>query len=315
MSPTERPNGRGRLLAVPILIGGMGSFQLGASVAKSLFPVFGPTGTVGLRILLSLLVLLVVWRPWRRLPGRAALRAIVPYGAALGTMNLLFYLAIARLPLGAAVAIEFTGPLTLAFLGSRRPIDLLWAVLVVLGLVLLLDPRTALHGVDPLGVAFAFGAGLFWALYIVFGQRVGRLVAGGHVTALGMAAASLVVVPFCLPAMAPALRDPPRLLAALLVAILSSALPYSLEMAAMRRMSMRSFGILMSLDPALAALFGLLLLGEQLSALRWLAIACITLASAGSALAGEAETPAAQRSRGERETGSVENLASSGESS
>lgn len=277
-----------QLLAVPMLVGGVASFQLGASIAKPLFPLFGATGTAGLRISLSLLVLAAMWRPWRHLPGRAALRAIVPYGLALGVMNLLFYLSLARLPLGAAVAIEFTGPLTLALVGSRRPLDLLWAALVIGGLALLLDPATAPHHLDPLGAAFALGAGLCWALYIVFGRRVGQRVAGGHGTVLGLAVACLAVVPFCLPAMLPAATHPRRLFEAFLVAILSSALPYSLEMAAMRRLSMRSFGILMSLDPALAALFGLVLLGERLSLLRWLAILCIVLASAGTALGTQA---------------------------
>nr|WP_321985562.1 EamA family transporter [uncultured Lichenicoccus sp.] len=270
-----------------MLVGGIASFQLGASIAKSLFPVFGATGMVGLRIGLSCLLLLGLWRPWRRHLSRDALVAIVPYGLSLGIMNLLFYLSLARLPLGAAVAVEFTGPLALAFLGSRRLLDLLWAALVVAGLALLLDPMAALHGVDPVGVMFAFGAGLFWALYIVFGQRVSRAATGPHVTALGLTVAAIAIVPFCLPAMAPALHDPRHLSEAAAVAVLSSALPYSLEMAAMRHVSTRSFGILMSLDPALAALFGLLFLGEHLAPLRWLAILCIVAASAGSALCGE----------------------------
>ena len=281
---------RDRLLAVPAVLGGMASYQFGAAVAKSLFVVFGATGTAGLRIVLSMLVLCALWRPWRSRPDGAAWRAIVPYGLALGTMNLLFYLSLARLPLGVAVAVEFTGPLALATLGSRRALDLLWVALVLLGLALLLDPRAALHGIDPIGVACALAAGLCWALYIVFGRRVGRLVAGPDATALGMLVASLAVVPFCLSAMAPVLGDVHRLLEATLVAILCSALPYSLEMAALRQLSARAFGILMSLEPALAALSGLLLLGEQLSPQRWLAIACIVLASAGSALAGEPRT-------------------------
>ena len=270
------------------MLGSVVSYQLGASIAKSLFPAFGATGTVGLRILLSTILLWIVWRPWRQWPGREALRAIVPYGLALGVMNLLFYLALARITLGAAVAIEFTGPLTLAFIGSRRPLDLLWAALVVGGLVLLLDPATALHRVDPVGVMLALGAGVCWALYIVFGRRVSQLGAGGHATALGMAIATLAVVPICAPAMLPAASDPHRLFAGLLVAVLSSALPYSLEMMAMRRLSLRSFGILMSLDPVAAALSGLLLLGEHLSLLSWTAILCIVLASIGSVVTGEA---------------------------
>ena len=275
-----------------MLLGSVVSYQLGASVAKSLFPIFGATGTVGLRIALSTIVLWALWRPWRRLPDRAGLRALVPYGLSLGLMNLLFYLALARMTLGAAVSIEFTGPLTLAFIGSRRPLDLLWAALVLAGLALLLRPAEAVSGVDPLGAALALGAGLCWAGYIVFGRRVGQRIRGGGATAFGMAIASLAVVPFCLPAMLPAAVAPQHLfwplLQSLLVAILCSALPYSMEMAALRWVSTRSFGILMSLDPAAAALSGLLLLGERLSPTHWLAIGCIILAALGSALAGEA---------------------------
>ncbi len=275
-----------------MLLGSVVSYQLGASVAKSLFPIFGATGTVGLRIALSTIVLWALWRPWRRLPDRAGLRALVPYGLSLGLMNLLFYLALARMTLGAAVSIEFTGPLTLAFIGSRRPLDLLWAALVLAGLALLLRPAEAVSGVDPLGAALALGAGLCWAGYIVFGRRVGQRIRGGGATAFGMAIASLAVVPFCLPAMLPAAVTPQHLfwplLQSLLVAILCSALPYSMEMAALRWVSTRSFGILMSLDPAAAALSGLLLLGERLSPTHWLAIGCIILAALGSALAGEA---------------------------
>ena len=287
---TEGPYSRA--LAVPGLLGAMVSFQIGASIAKSLFPAFGAVGMVGLRISLSTLVLAVVWRALprqsgRRRPGAADLRVIVPYGLAIGLMNLLFYLSLVRLPLGAAVAIEFTGPLALALIGSRRRLDLLWALLVVCGLAMLLDPATALHRLDPLGVAFALGAGLFVALYIVFGQRVGQRIGGNDATTFGMAVACLAVVPFCLPAMLPAATRPWQLFEAGLVAILSGALPYSLEMAAMRRIGARSFGILMSLDPALAALAGLVLLGERLPPLRWLGILCVVLASAGTALTTE----------------------------
>ncbi len=270
-----------------MLVGSVASYQLGASLAKSLFPLFGATGTVGLRIALSTIVLWAMWRPWRRLPDRAGLRALVPYGLSLGLMNLLFYLALARMTLGAAVSIEFTGPLTLAFAGSRRPLDLLWAALVLAGLALLLRPTEAVSGVDPLGAGLALGAGLCWAGYIVFGRRVGQRVQGGGATAFGMAIASLAVVPFCLPAMLPAAAAPWQLLQSLLVAVLCSALPYSLEMAAMRWVSTRSFGILMSLDPAAAALSGLLLLGERLSPAHWLAIGCVVFAALGSAFAGE----------------------------
>ena len=280
----------GRLAGAPALIGAIASFQVGAAIAKSLFPAFGPFGTVGLRIGLSMLLLCALWRPWRRglAYDRRALAGVVPYGLSLGLMNVCFYLALARLPLGAAVAIEFTGPLALSFAGSRRALDLLWTALAAAGLALLLAPRQPLRDLDPLGVGYGFLAGAFWAAYVVFGQRVGARMQSGPAVASGMVVASLFIVPFCLPAMAPALARPALLLPALLVALLSGALPYALEMTALRRMSARAYGVMSSLDPALAALSGLLLLGEQLSGARWLAIGCIVLASAGSTMAGEA---------------------------
>ncbi len=279
-----------RMGGAPVLVGAIASFQVGASVAKSLFPALGASGTVGLRIALSTVLLWIIWRPWRSLAGLAPvslLRAILPYGLSLGLMNLLFYLALARLPLGIAVAIEFSGPLALAFLGSRRLLDLVWACLVVAGLALLLMTPWSLHGLDRVGVGFALGAALCWALYIMASQRIARRLRSGPAAALGMVAASVAIVPFCLPAMMPALHRPSLLLAAVAVAVLSGALPYTLELIALRRMSARGYGILSSLDPVLAALSGLLLLGERLWPLHWLGIGCIVIASAGSALAGD----------------------------
>ena len=285
MSSSEHARG------VPALIGAIASFQVGAAVAKSLFAALGPWGVVGLRIGLSALMLCAICRPWRKLErtvGRG-LAAVVPYGVSLGAMNLCFYLALSRLPLGVTVTIEFSGPLALACLGSRRWLDLIWAALVLGGLALLLDPGTSLNRLDPLGVGYALLAGLAWASYILCGQRVGRQMPSGQVAALGMAVAAVAIVPFCLAGIVPALhRQPALLLPALLVAVLSGALPYALEMMALRRMSARGYGILCSLDPALAALSGLLLLGEHLSGPRLLAIGCIMLASVGSSVAGEA---------------------------
>ncbi len=275
------------LRSVSALFAAIVSFQVGAAIAKTLFPVFGPFGTVGLRLGLSMLLLCAMWRPWRHRLSRRALAAAVPYGLCLGAMNLLFYLALSRLSLGVAVAIEFIGPLTLAFLGSRRRLDLVWAAMVAIGLALLLAPGGSLHGVNLAGVGFAGAAGLGGAAYALFGRRSGRELPSGPATALGTSVASLAIVPFCLPAMAPILQHPSLLVRAAGVGVLSGALPYSLEMIALRRMSARGYGVLSSLDPVLAALSGLLLLGEQLSPLRWLAIGCIVLASIGSTLAGE----------------------------
>ena len=288
----------GKSAGAPALLAAIVSFQIGAALAKSLFAALGPFGTAGLRIGLAALLLAAAWRPWRLLAGAASRGmakrgmakwgAIISYGLSLGAMNLFFYLALARLPLGIAVAIEFTGPLALAVLGSRRRLDLLWAGLAALGLALLLAPRTSLRGLDAAGVAFGFLAGLCWALYVLAGQRIDASLPSGQATALGMAVAAIVIVPFCLTAMRPVLHRPGLLAAALLMAMLSSALPYALELFALRRMTARGYGVLSSVDPALAALAGLALLGEQLSAWHWLAIGCIVLASVGSTLAGDA---------------------------
>ncbi len=287
-----------RAAAVGALAGGMLSVQVGASIAKLLFPVLGPLGTASQRVLLAACVLMLIARPWRqpalRRPSRQALVSIAAYGVTLGVMNTVFYAALARLPLGITVAIEFTGPLTLAVLGSRRPLDLLWAALALAGLLLLAQPwSTGGRRVDPVGVLLALGAGVSWGLYILAGRRLGTLVEGSAATALGMAVAALVALPTGAGALPRVAADPRVLAEALAMAVLSSAVPYSIEMAALRRMSTRGFSVLMSLEPAVAALVGLVLLGERMSALRWLAIGGIVLACLGSAAAGEAPEPAA----------------------
>ncbi len=287
----SRPHRDGRPAALAAVVCGMLSVQLGAALAKLLFPVLGAPGTASLRVLLACLILLpaLCFRSGRRpaWPDRQVLGSVLAYGACLGVMNTVFYAALARLPLGVTVAIEFVGPLSLAVLGSRRPIDLLWVALAVGGLLLLLQPWRAAgasHRLDPVGILLALVAGLAWALYILAGRRVGSRIGGITATALGMAVASLMLLPFAVHAVPVALSRPGLLLAASGMALLSSAIPYSIEMMAMRRMSMRGFSVLMSLEPAIAALMGLVLLGEHLSPLRWLAIAGIIAASLGSAV-------------------------------
>lgn len=278
-------------LSIALLVASMISIQFGASVAKGLFPALGPEGTTALRCGIAALILLALQRPWRaRLPP-SALLTVGLYGASLGLMNLLFYLSLARIPLGVAVALEFTGPLSVALLSSHRARDLLWVVLAAAGIVLILPLSRSSRPLDPVGVAFALAAGVCWALYIVLGQRAGKAVQGGAATALGMLAAALVVAPVGV------LRAGPRLLQshlwplALAVAVFSSALPYSLEMHALRRLPARTFGILMSLEPALAALAGLVMLRERLSPAQGAAIACIIAASAGSAWTSRPASP------------------------
>ena len=279
------------LLPVAALVTGMVSLQYGATIAKNLVPAVGAAGTSALRVGFSALILIAVWRPWRRSLARREAGWIALYGITLGVMNLLFYLAIARLPLGPAVAIEFAGPLAIALIASRRTTDFLWIGVAVAGLGLLL-PIAPTSPLDPLGVALALGAALAWALYILFGQRAGR-IDGGQAVSLGMLVAALVAAPFGLAEAGAALLAPGVLMAGLLVALLSSALPYSLEMVALRRLDRKSFGVLMSLEPAVAACAGFALLGERLGAIQWLAIGLVIAASAG--ITATSRRPAQER--------------------
>jgi inner membrane transporter RhtA len=270
-------------VAVLTLLVAMASIQLGVALAKRLFPLIGAQGATALRLGFATLLLLALWRPWRKKLTRQEVLAVVVYGAALGGMNLTFYLALERIPLGITVAIEFTGPLAVAILSTRRPIDFLWALLAVAGILMILPLAGTSKALDWLGVFWALVAGTCWALYILFGQRAGASVHGGTATSLGMATAALLVIPFGVAHAGRALLDVSLLPLALGVAVLSSALPYSLEMIALKRLPTRTFGILMSLEPALAALTGLLFLREQLTVVQWVAIGCVIAASAGSA--------------------------------
>lgn len=273
------------------LVAAMTSIQAGASLAKRLFPLAGPAGITTLRLVLAAAILCALWRPWRVKLSREARRAVWLYGGALGVMNLTFYLALERLPLGLTVAIEFLGPLGVALWASRRPVDFVWAALAFFGVFSIL-PIAGDAPLDPLGLLFVLCAAACWAAYIVFGQRAGKLVPGGHAAALGMAVAALAgSLPGAVTA-GTALLEPRVLLLGLGVAVLSSALPYSLEMAALRALRPQTFGILMSLEPALAALMGFLLLGERLTPRQWTAIACIVAASFGSAWSGPKAAPA-----------------------
>lgn len=269
------------LLPVLAVLGSMISLCLGASFAKTLFPVVGAQGATVMRLTVAALILTLIWRPWRWSLTPQAARAIGRYGLVLGVMNLFFYLAIARIPLGVAIAIEFTGPLVLAIATSRRTRDFVWIACAVLGLGLLLPLHQQAARLDPLGAVFALGAAVCWALYIITGQRASRGHAG-QATALGMVVATAVVFPFGAKVAWEALFDPALLLAGVGVGILSSAIPYSLEMLALKRLPKHTFGILLSLEPAVGALTALVILQEWLTPLQWLAIACIIVASVGS---------------------------------
>ncbi len=271
------------VLPVAVLIVAMFCFQIGAALAKQLFPIVGASGTTALRLGLASLMLLAVWRPWRvRLSAREA-RTIVMYGLAMGWMNLFFYLSLSRIPLGIAVALEFTGPLAVAIAASRRAIDFAWIALAVAGLIVLLPWGLESKPLDPAGIAFGLAAGVCWALYIVFGQKAGN-AHGGQTTALGTLAAAVVIMPIGIAQAGTALLSPALLPTACAMALLSSALPYSLEMYALTRLPTRTFGVLMSGDPALGALSGLIFLRETLSLIQWMAIASIMVASGGIAI-------------------------------
>lgn len=270
---------------VPFLavLGSVTALGVGTSWAKqALFPVVGAQGTTAVRVGLSALLMLMLWRPWRWRLSRADAQAVVLYGAALGAMNLMFYLSLQTLPFGLAVAIEFAGPLAVAIWSSRRAVDFIWVALAIVGLALLLPVGLSGSALDPLGVLYAVGAAVFWALYIVFGKRAGHLHAGQSVS-LGLLVAALVVVPVGVAHAGAALLSPSVLLVGVAVAAISSALPISLEMMALKRLPKEAFGIMISMEPAVAALLALALLGERLDTVQWLAIGCIVAASMGSA--------------------------------
>jgi inner membrane transporter RhtA len=270
------------LLPIALLVVAMTSIQSGASLAKSLFPLIGPEGTTALRLSLAALILCIVMRPWRTRPNFAAWRSLLGYGLSLGAMNLLFYMSLKTIPLGIAVALEFTGPLALALFSSRRLLDFVWVGLAVLGLWLLLPNTASNDHLDPLGMALALAAGVCWALYILFGQKAGA-AHGAQTVAFGTLVAALLVFPVGLWQVGGSLFSLDLLPVALTVAVMSSALPYSLEMFALTRMPARTFSVFMSLEPAIAALSGLIFLSENLSPVQWLAIGAIILASTGAA--------------------------------
>jgi inner membrane transporter RhtA len=270
-------------LAIGALLISMFSYQFGASLAKHLFPQVGAQGATAFRLGLSALILLVWRRPWRRSGGRRNWRVLWGYGLSMGAMNLVFYMSLRTIPLGIAVALEFTGPLALAMFGSRRLLDFVWIALVIAGLALLLPLRGQMQALDPVGVMYALAAGVGWALYIVLGKKAGAAHGADAVT-LGTSIGALLAIPFGIAHAGSALLSPTLLPYALGVAVLSSALPYSLEMIALTRLPARTFSTLLSLEPAVAAVAGVALLGEQLTLLQWLAIVAIIVAAAGTAL-------------------------------
>lgn len=279
------------LLAICSVVLAMVTIQTGASIAKQLFPLIGPEGTTALRLGFSAAVLWMVFRPWRALPQGRDWQAIIIYGLCLGGMNILFYLAIARIPLGIGVALEFTGPLAVALLASRRKRDLFWVGCAIAGILMLLPDMRGADALDPVGVMLALAAGACWAGYILFGKKTGSQASGGITVALGMTVAAMVLVPVGAITQGMALLTWQVLPLGLLVGILSSAIPYTLEMVALRHMTSQNFSVFMSMEPAIAALAGFIILAELLTFWQWLAIALVIIASLGSSLtAGRAKT-------------------------
>ena len=264
------------------ILASMVSVNAGAAWAKGLFPVVGSEGLTALRVGLAALLLLAVVRPWRTRVTRIEARNLLVYGLMLGMMNLCIYRAFERIPLGIAVAIEVTGPLAVVILASRHLRDFVWVACAGIGLWLLLPLREGAAALDPVGVMYALAAAFCWAMYIVFGKRVSTLK-GGQAVAWGMLAASLFAVPFGVAHAGAALFTPSMLMGGLAVALLSSALPYTLEMTALARLPQRVFGILVSAGPAIAALAGFFMLNERLTTVQWLAIALVIMASGGAA--------------------------------
>jgi inner membrane transporter RhtA len=264
-----------------LVVGAVTSVQFGAAFAKSIFDEIGPGGAVFLRVLFAALVLAAIWRPRISGHGRRDVALILLFGLALAGMNGTFYAALDRIPLGIAVTFEFVGPLAVAVFGSRRRLDLVWVGLAAAGILLLSDFGGA--DLDGLGVALALLAGAFWAAYILLSVRVGQAFPGGGGLALAMLVAAVPLAPMGVAEGGTDLLVPWVLAVGFAVAMLSSAIPYTLELEALRRMPAGVFGVLMSLEPALAATAGFIVLGEDLAAREVVAILLVVAASAGAA--------------------------------
>jgi inner membrane transporter RhtA len=271
-------------LAVGLVLTAVAVLQFGAALGATLFDELGPGGAAFLRLTLAAAVLLGLWRPRLRGHGEGDLRLAIAFGLVLGGMNWAIYESIARIPLGIAVTIEFVGPLGVALVGSRRPLDGLWVLLAGAGILLLARPGGGGSDLDAAGVLLALTAGALWAAYIVLSARTGRRFPGMAGLALAMPFGALLTLPSGVAQGGGALLEPEVLAIGLVVALASSVIPYSLELEALRRLPAAVFGVLMSLEPAAAALAGLVVLGQDLLAREWGAIVLVIVASAGAAL-------------------------------
>ena len=267
---------------IPAVLFAIISVQSGAAIAKGLFPIIGASGTASLRIAISALILLAVYKPNLFKITSEQWKFVIPYGLSLGAMNLIFYLAIERIPIGLAVTLEFIGPLLVAVLGSKRIIDFLWVLLAAAGIILIAPWST--NGIDPVGVLFALLAGALWASYIVLGGKISKIMKGGEAVSTGMLFAALLIVPFGIIGNGLINLTPNLWGLGIALALLSSAIPFTLEMKALGQMPARTFSILMSLEPAAAAISGLLFLQEYLSVNEILAVIFVIIASVGATL-------------------------------
>lgn len=286
------PDTRSARVPAPLLVlVAIASVQIGSAVARTLFDDVGAAGVALLRLALAAGVLLVLLRPKMRSWPWPAWRAALVLGAVMAGMNVVFYLSLRTLPLGVAVTVEFVGPLLLALVQTRRLVDLLWAMLAAAGVGLLGADTTG--DIRLSGLALALIAGLFWAAYILASQRVGQVLPGVDGLAVALGVAAVIVLPFGVQGASEVLDRPGLLLPALLVALLSSVLSYSLELSALRRIPTRVFGILMSLEPAAAAVAGLVLLDQSLGGREVTALMLVSVASAGVTLAHRRGLPPA----------------------
>ena len=264
-----------------LVMAGVGSVQFGAALAKSLFDEVGAGGTTFLRLALAAILLVLIWRPRLKGRSRRELWLVFWFGLVVAGMNLAFYSSLDRIPLGVAVTFEFVGPLGVAVWGSRRALDLVWVALAAVGILLLSDFGTS--DLDPVGVGLALLAGAFWAAYILLTARVGEVFSGADGLALAMVVGAVALLPVGVAEGGADLLAPGLLATALAVSVLSSVIPYTLEMEALRRLPEAVFGVLMSIEPAVAALAGLVLLGESLDQREVVAILFVVAASAGAA--------------------------------
>lgn len=258
------------------------SVQCGAAIAKSLFPAIGAAGTASIRIGVSAIILLLAYRPNLKKITPQQWKIVIPYGLSLGAMNLIFYLAIERIPIGLAVTLEFVGPLLVAIIGSKRLVDYCWVLLAAIGIALI-APWTN-DRIDSLGVMFALLAGALWASYIVLGGKISKIMNDGEAVSTGMLFAAILILPFGFYENGLANLTPKLFGMGIALALLSSAIPFTLEMKALGQLPPRTFSILMSLEPAAASICAFIFLQENLSFYEIMAVVCVIIASAGSTL-------------------------------